>query len=240
MSSELLGLVIVVGITFLSSVIFVVTGAYRREDQNEIGDRGDFLLGSFVRSWLYWFLGPVERLAIGLKIAPLAFNLTGVALGVGAGFCFGNGNLNPGGWLLLLSGALDVLDGRVARGQGLASPRGAFLDSTLDRFAEVSAFVGLAVFYRESVTLTIVVALAIGGSLLVSYTRARGESLGVVCKAGIMQRAERILLVGLGGILDPILGYEPGTLLAAGLIILATGAIGTAVYRTMWISKRIA
>ncbi|GIS78821.1 MAG: hypothetical protein CM1200mP14_03870 [Gammaproteobacteria bacterium] len=78
MSSELLGLVIVVGITFLSSVIYVVSGAYRREDQNEIGDRGDFLLGSFVRSWLYWFLGPVERLAVGLKIAPLAFNLTGV------------------------------------------------------------------------------------------------------------------------------------------------------------------
>ena len=105
MSSELLGLVIVVGITFLSSVIYVVSGAYRREDQNEIGDRGDFLLGSFVRSWLYWFLGPVERLAVGLKIAPLAFNLTGVALGVGAGFCFGNGNLNP--CLLYTSDAAD-------------------------------------------------------------------------------------------------------------------------------------
>ena len=236
---ELVGFLIVVAITLLSSVIYVVSGAYRREDENEIGDRGSFLLGSFVRSWLYWFLGPVERLAVGLRIVPFAFNLTGVALGVGAGFCFGNGNLNPGGWLLLLSGAVDVLDGRIARGQGLASPRGAFLDSTLDRFAEVSAFVGLAVFYRDSVALTIVVALAIGGSLLVSYTRARGESLGVVCKAGIMQRAERILLVGLGSILDPILGFEPGSLLGYGLIILATGAIGTALYRTIWITARI-
>ena len=98
---------------------------------------------------------------------------------------------------------------------------------------------GLAVFYRDSAALTIVVALALGGSLLVSYTRARGESLGVVCKAGIMQRAERILLVGLGGILDPTIGYEAGSILASSLIILAAGAIGTAVYRTMWTSKRI-
>ena len=83
------------------------------------------------------------------------------------------------------------------------------------------------------------VVLAMGGSLLVSYTRARGESLGVVCNAGIMQRAERILLVGLGGILDPILGFEVGLILASCLIILAAGVMGTAVYRTIWISTRI-
>jgi len=239
LSPELLGLVVTVGITLLSGVMYVVSGAYRREDQNEIGDRGTFLLGSFVRSWLYWFLGPVERIAVGLRISPSTFNVLGVALGVSAGFCFGTGNLNSGGWLILLSGAVDVLDGRIARAQGLASRSGAFLDSTLDRFAEVGAFAGLAVFYRDSVALTIVVVLAMGGSLLVSYTRARGESLGVVCKAGIMQRAERILLVGLGGILDPTIGYEAGSILASSLIILAAGAIGTAVYRTMWTSKRI-
>ena len=70
MSPELLGLVIAVGITLLSGVMYVVSGAYRREDQNEIGDRGSFLLGSFVRSWLYWFLGPVERIAVGSNFHP--------------------------------------------------------------------------------------------------------------------------------------------------------------------------
>ena len=172
-------------------------------------------------------------------MSPSTFNLLGVALGVTAGFCFGSGDLNSAGWLVLLSGAVDVLDGRIARAQGLASPRGAFLDSTLDRFSEVGAFVGLAVFYHDSIALTIVIASGMGGSLLVSYTRARGEGLGVVCKAGVMQRAERILLIGLGGILDPILGYEPGALLAGALIILAAGVVGTAVYRTLWIWKRI-
>ena len=242
MSPELLGLVVTVGITLLSGVVYVVSGAYRREDQNEIGDRGTFLLGSFVRSWLYWFLGPVERLAVGLKLSPSTFNILGVALGVSAGFCFGIGNLNSGGWLILLSGAVDVLDGRIARAQGLASRRGAFLDSTLDRFAEVGAFVGLAVFYRYSAALTIIVACAMGGSLLVSYARARGESVGVICNVGLMQRAERLLLVGLGGILDPIISQQsnldPGFLLASALILVAAGAVGTAAYRTIWISKR--
>jgi len=239
LSRELLGLVIIVATALLSSVIYVIGGGYRRKDQNEIGDRGGFILGSFMRSWLYWFLGPLERLAVRLRMSPSTFNLLGVALGVTAGFCFGSGDLNSAGWLVLLSGAVDVLDGRIARAQGLASPRGAFLDSTLDRFAEVGAFVGLAVFYHDSIALTIVIASGMGGSLLVSYTRARGEGLGVVCKAGVMQRAERILLIGLGGILDPILGYEPGALLAGALIILAAGVVGTAVYRTLWIWKRI-
>jgi len=244
LSSELLGLVVVVGTVLLSSVMYIVSGAYRREDKNEIGDRGGFLLGSFVRNWLFWFLGPLQRIAVGLRISPTTFNVLGVVLGVGAGFCFGTGNLNPGGWLILLSGMVDVLDGRIARAQGIASPRGAFLDSTLDRFAEVGAFVGLAAFYRDSVALTIIVTLAMGGSLLVSYTRARGESLGVVCKEGIMQRAERLLLVGLGGILDPIISqqsnFDPGILLASALILVATGAVGTAAYRTIWILHRMA
>ena len=242
MSSELLGLVIVVGVTLLSSVMYVVSGAYRQEDQNEISDRGRFILGSFVRNWLFWFLSPLERIAVGLRISPTTFNALGVAFGVSAGFCFGTGNLNPGGWLVLLSGTVDVLDGRIARAQGLASPRGAFLDSTLDRFAEVGAFVGLAVFYRDSVALTIIVACAMGGSLLVSYARARGEGIGVICNVGLMQRAERLLLVGLGGILDPIISQQsnlnPGILLASALILVAAGAVGTAAYRTIWISKR--
>ena len=104
---------------------------------------------------------------------------------------------------MLLGGAADVLDGRIARARDMAGERGAFLDSTLDRFAEVGAFIGLIVMYRDSATAVTIVAVALGGSLLVSYARARGESLGIVCKVGIMQRAERLLLVGFGGILDP-------------------------------------
>src|SRR5690606_3203790 len=122
-------------------------------------------------------------------------------------------------------------------------PRGAFLDSTLDRFAEVGAFVGLAVLYRESTLGVVLVAAALGGSLLVSYARARGESLGVVCKVGIMQRAERLLLIGFGGILDPAVcdaaGWADGTLLLGLLGLVAGGTVGTAAYRTVWIARRL-
>ncbi len=76
-----------------------------------------------------------------------------------------------------------------------------------------------------------------------SYTRARGESVGVTCKLGVMQRAERLLLVGFGGVLDPAitswLGWSGGTLLIALMSVVAFGTMGTAVYRTVWIAERL-
>ena len=160
-----------------------------------------------------------------------------------AGALFAAGRLNLGGWAVLLGGAADVLDGRIARAQGLEGTRGAFLDSTLDRFAEVGAFVGLAVFYQASAPALVAVVTALGGSLLVSYARARGESVGVVCKVGIMQRAERLLLLGFGGVLDPAVtsaaGWPPGTLLLGLVGLVALGTLGTAVYRTVWIARRL-
>jgi CDP-diacylglycerol--glycerol-3-phosphate 3-phosphatidyltransferase len=156
---------------------------------------------------------------------------------------FATGRLALGGWGVLLGGAADVLDGRIARAQGVEGPRGAFLDSTLDRFAEVAAFVGLAVYYQTSAAALALVTAGLGGSLLVSYARARGESVGIVCKVGVMQRAERLLLIGFGGILDPIVaagaGWSEGMLLLALLALVAVGTIGTAVYRTVWIAARL-
>lgn len=214
-----------------------------RHDANEITDRGTFVLGAFVRGWFYWFIWPVERAALAMGISPTAFNLLGVAFGIGGGVLFASGHVNLGGWCVLMGGVADVLDGRVARARGQANQMGAFLDSTLDRFAEVGAFVGLAVLFRESSFHLVLVVTAMGGSLLVSYARARGESLGVVCKVGIMQRAERLLLVGFGGILDPALtawrGWDAGTVLITLVAIVAVGTVGTAIYRTIWIARRL-
>ncbi|HKJ02925.1 MAG TPA: hypothetical protein VJ997_10735, partial [Longimicrobiales bacterium] len=87
------------------------------------------------------------------------------------------------------------------------------------------------------------VVTALGGSLLVSYARARGESVGVVCKVGIMQRAERLLLLGFGGILDPAVaawsGRPAGALLVPVLGLVALGTVGTAVFRTVWIARAL-
>jgi CDP-diacylglycerol--glycerol-3-phosphate 3-phosphatidyltransferase len=232
----------VLGFALVTMPVYAVV-AKNRVDPHEIGDRGGFALGGFVRSWFYWFIWPIERTALALRMSPTAFNILGVVFGSIAGYFFATGSTNLGGWFVLLGGAADVLDGRIARAQGKANETGAFLDSTLDRFAEVGAFVGLAVLYRESTTALVIVVIALGGSLLVSYARARGESLGVVAKVGVMQRAERLLAVGFGGILDGAVtawqGWAPGTLLLGLIGLVAVGATGTAIYRTIWIAQRL-
>lgn len=232
----------ILAVALLSMPVYGAIGA-RGRDPLDLPERGSFVLGAFVRRWFYWFIRPVERLSLASGLSPTAFNLLGAAFGVGAGVAFATGHLNLGGWAVLLGGVADVLDGRVARALGLEGARGAFLDSTLDRFAEVGAFVGLAVHYRGSALGAVVVAAGLGGSLLVSYARARGESVGVVCKLGVMQRAERLLTIGLGGILDPAVtawaGWAPGTLLLGLLALVAAGTVGTAAYRTAWIARRL-
>ena len=225
-----------------SMPVYALT-AYGRLDPHESSSRGSFVLGNFVRSWFYWFIRPVERISLALGLTPLFYNLLGVAFGVAAGVLFGVGRVNLGGWAVLMGGVADVLDGRIARARGLADSRGAFLDSTLDRFAEFGAFVGLAVLFKDSVTSLVLVVVALGGSLLVSYARARGESQGVLCNKGVMQRAERMLLLGFGAILDPPvsewLGREPGAVLVPVLAIIALGTVGTAIYRTVWIAREL-
>ena len=212
-------------------------------------DRGSFVLGSFLRDWFYWFLGPLVRLSLAIGLGPLFWNLAGVAFGVAAGVAFALDRPATAGWCVLLGGIADILDGRVARYLGVASRRGAFLDSTLDRFAEFGAFVGLAVRFGGAPWVLMLVVAALGGSLLVSYTRARGESVGVLCKYGIMQRAERLILLGFGGILDstvsaawtgaPWADARGGALLVPVLAVIAIGTVGTAVFRTVWIARRL-
>ncbi len=243
MRTDLLVLLAVLAAALASMPVYAVGPARRARDPHDIANRGSFVLGGFVRSWFYWFVRPVERLSLALGLGPLFFNLLGVAFGVAAAVLFATGHVNPGGWAVLLGGIADVLDGRIARALGMANRRGAFLDSTLDRFAEFAAFVGLALLFRASGTGLVLVVTALGGSLLVSYARARGESVGVVCKLGVMQRAERLLLLGFGAILDPAVsewaGRSGGFLLVPVLALVAVGTIGTAVFRTVWIARRL-
>lgn len=233
--------VIVLAVLILTLPVFAWTGRRRAAKPGD-EHRGSFVLGDFIRNWFYWSIDPLVRLVVAVAPWPTALNIAGVVLGALAGIGFGSGAVQAGGWLLLASGVADALDGRIARSLGVASKRGAFLDSTLDRFAEVGAFVGLTFLYLDS-WLGPMAALGLGGSLLVSYTRACGESAGVVCKIGVMQRAERILLLGWGAVLDPLasayLGWEPNTLLAAVVVVTAVGTIGTALFRTIWIAARL-
>jgi CDP-diacylglycerol--glycerol-3-phosphate 3-phosphatidyltransferase len=243
MRPDLAGLLFALGFCFLTMVVYGLRHDHRAKDPLESSQRGTFVLGNFVRSWFYWFIAPLVRMAVRARLSPTFFNILGAAFGAGAGVAFALGRPILGGWGIFLGGAADVFDGRIARTLDLASPRGAFLDSSLDRFAEVGVFAGLAVYFNGEPFPALMVALALGGSLLVSYTRARGESQGVVCKVGVMQRAERLLLLGFAGLLDPSFshwsGQAPGTLLAWVIGLIAVGTVATAVYRTVWIADRL-
>jgi CDP-diacylglycerol--glycerol-3-phosphate 3-phosphatidyltransferase len=165
-------------------------------------------------------------------------------LAVGGGAAFAAGELGLAAWLLAVGGISDILDGRVARARGIASRYGAFLDSTLDRFAETGTFIGVAWYLTGAPWLTAAALLAVSGSLLVSYTRARGEALGAPFSGGLMQRAERVVLLILGALLDaPVTGrtgWAPGTLLAGTVVLIAFGTLATAIYRAVVIARRLA
>ncbi len=227
----------------LSMPVFAVLARARPRDPDVAGRARTLLLGYWVRDWLMWVIAPLERLFLALGVPPVAFNWAGVVLGVAAGTAYAVGAFAAGGWLVLLGGAADIFDGRIARARGLVSKAGAFLDSTLDRFAEAFAFAGLAVWFRCSLAGALLTAAALGGSLLVSYARARGEGLGVSYRGGLMQRAERLVLLAVASLLDPVVaplaGWPPGRLLLGVVAFIGLAALGTALHRTIAIARAL-
>jgi CDP-diacylglycerol--glycerol-3-phosphate 3-phosphatidyltransferase len=106
--------------------------------------------------------------------------------------------------MLLFGSSFDALDGIIARATGTASSAGEFLDATVDRVNDATAFLGILWYYREDPVGFTLGCLALVGSLLVSYARAKGEALGVDCSIGWMQRYERILWLVLGLVVGPL------------------------------------
>jgi phosphatidylglycerophosphate synthase len=238
---ELAVLAGVLGFALGSMLVYRVRPASRTTD-DLTGRGGSFVLGFWIRNWFYWLIRPVTRASVSLGLTPLFYNMFAVACGLGSMLAYATGHLPTAGWLVFVSGIADVLDGEVARATHSADARGAFLDSTLDRFTEFFAFVGIAYLFASGWR-AVAVVVALGGSLLVSYTRARGESLGVLCKLGVMQRAERMLLLGVGSILDPAIskraGWEEGAIVAMVVAVIAVGTVWTSVFRTVWIARAL-
>ena len=173
----------------------------------------------------------VERLVVPLArtgIDPNALTVAGLLVSAVTAVSIAFGWTLAGGLLVLVTGGFDMLDGAVARVSGNGSSFGAFLDSTLDRWAEGLIFTGL-VWYFVAQDARIEVVLAVTtmvGSMLISYTRARAEGLGVDCEVGAFQRPERLLVLGIS-----LLG--PAWLLSAGLWLMSVATQLTAVQRIL-------
>lgn len=143
----------------------------------------------------------VGRLLGRSRITPNMLTILGLLLTLAVTLTLAAGHLVWGGILVLLTSAFDMLDGALARATERNSKFGAFFDSTIDRYSEALIFLGLLLHYQGvqgSQLQAGLVYLAIIGSLMVSYTRARAEALGLDCKVGILARPERIILLSIG------------------------------------------
>ena len=159
------------------------------------------------------------RVHVEKRLRPIGVNITrtgmsadhltalGVVMAVGASVAIANGALRGGLLLLALTAVPDVLDGAVAKASGTASPRGAFFDSVADRFTDALLLGGVAWYLasEHGGHIAVLPLAVLGFSMLISYERAKAESLGYDARGGLMERAERIIALGFGLLFDSLL-----------------------------------
>lgn len=190
------------------------------------------LIGPFIAGFLVWCIGPVERLLVG-RVTPNFVTAISLLLCAITGVVAGIGWLGAACWLYAFAGILDVLDGRIARLSGQQTAAGALFDSVSDRWGELFVFGGFA-WYLHDTPWMLAVFGAIGASMMVSYTRARAEGLGIELSGGMMQRAERIVLVTGGTLLAAWYGGTAvAPILGSTMLICTLTTAATAINR--WI-----
>ena len=183
----------------------------------------------------YRFTEPVVRLLSRTPITPNAITWFGFLLTVGAAALIIKGHLLAAGFVVLIAGFFDILDGALARRTNQATRFGAVLDSTLDRLSEAVLLLGILVLYarEQSITGILLVSVALIGSLLVSYIRARAEALGLECQVGLFTRAERVIVLVLG-----LLLYQIDNALIIVLAIIAAFSFFTAGQRLVYVWRQ--
>lgn len=209
-------------------------------DQEMIEKGESFILGRSLRQVFAFSAEPIHRFFQASGVNPDFLTLANLAFSIIAATLIGLGSVSLGGAVALVGSSLDYLDGRLARKSGRVSLAGNFLDSTLDRYSDIALLSGAAVLFRESVPMLAVCLLGVGSVTVISYTRAKAESLGYDLKVGLMQRPERIVLFCTGAILTPFVdSVLPApiqgqfALFAGTVIFLVILATITAVHRTV-------
>jgi CDP-diacylglycerol--glycerol-3-phosphate 3-phosphatidyltransferase len=201
------------------------------------------LLGAGTRAWFRRRIEPLVETLLAVGISANCVTSLQLAASALSGAAYAAGWIFTAGWMLVSAGALDVVDGALARRRGAAGPRGAFIDSVVDRYGECAVFAGLAVYFRDGWPLWGVLA-AFFGAFMVSYTRARAEGLGADCRIGLLQRPERYVLLGGGSLVSALavhLACAPGShhVLVASIVLVAALANLTALQRAAFVVRRL-
>jgi CDP-diacylglycerol--glycerol-3-phosphate 3-phosphatidyltransferase len=179
-----------------------------------------------------FFVLPIVSLFVGLNVHPNVVTVSSLILAVIAFFFYKNGVFWAGAIFLFWCGIFDTLDGEIARRKNMISKLGSFLDSTIDRVNEFVIYFGLYLYYYNEVPhMQFWILVAVFGSMMVSYTRARAEGLGISPRVGLFERFTRILLLIIGSVLGPrIMPYV--------IMILAVGTLETTVQRIIFVKRR--
>jgi CDP-diacylglycerol--glycerol-3-phosphate 3-phosphatidyltransferase len=167
------------------------------------------------------------------RVHPNALSLAGVAVSLGGAWAFAAGRFRAGALVVLVGGVFDLVDGVVARRQGRVTTFGGFLDSSLDRVVDMALLLGLLMHYARAgePALAWLAALALVATVMVSYTKARAEAVLGRFEGGLLERAERIAILVLGG----LVGAMP-----LALAVVAVGSTVTALQRFALAHRRMA
>jgi len=233
------------GVTgFVGVLLFRELRPVLSEQRSGEPNRDHGLLGARLRRWFRNRIAPLVDAALAMGLTADGATMLQLATSVACGMAYGHGWLFTAGWILITSGTLDVLDGEMARRERRDGPRGAFIDSVVDRYGESAVFAGMVVYYRDDWVLWAVLA-AWAGSFLVSYARARAESLGIECREGMLQRPERYVLLGgasmIGTVVRHLFCSVPArdVVMAVGISTLAVLANATAFQRMRSAVRRL-
>jgi CDP-diacylglycerol--glycerol-3-phosphate 3-phosphatidyltransferase len=181
-----------------------------------------------------------ERL-IESRLSPNAISLTGFVLNLAAAGLIVGRMFFLAGVAFIIGSIMDTLDGRYSRMSGKGTPFGAFLDSTLDRLEEGIVLTAVAAYFaaRHNQVAVAAVVAAVLGSLMVSYTRARAEALGVACKVGLATRPVRVVILSIGLVFAKGASIGNFELLAPAVYVLAVLTIFTMIQRILYVRKQL-
>lgn len=160
--------------------------------------KGAFVIETRVRPRIDGTLQRIGSRLARTSLRPAQLTIAGLGVTVAGAVLTACGKFVAGGLLVLVGSAVDALDGPLARARGTAGARGAFLDSVTDRISETAMFAGVAYAVADRADLAALAVAALGASLITSYLRAKAESRGADGRAGLMGRAERVILFSLG------------------------------------------
>lgn len=240
---SLLPLIIALEVIVILFSYFAITWNKRNKSEESLSRLHKSFIGIFLVEYWYWITRPALNFFKLVRITPNGITAISILLSFITGSLYAAGLTALGGWILVVSGSLDMLDGALARETGKSTKAGAFFDSCGDRYSDSFVFIGIAIYFLSksfsmatgSFTITtsdyigiITIMTLLLGTSSMSYVKARGDVAGASTKRGLMQRPERIMMLSIISVLDPFVriilkqyGQNPDMVLITTLIIMS-------------------